>query len=543
MRGGERMITQNSIMSLLNLASDSNNSSVETAKSKNIGNSGSNQFAQIMSMLRPQDSNRTSGFLDRKNSVRTMNNDTRKKNETAQFDAAQKESIIKSEKQRDIPDRTEYAGDVNGKAVTEVSKDNKKSPEVKENSAAEKDNDDETIAEKNIEDIAAVFGLDSDQLKMLLNAAGININDLSSGADVSMVSEKLADFLGLDDQLKQELQQIIAAVMEHNTGLDEFKSMPEMTIEDVKKGLNVQGSLEVEKVTKKATAKIAEVFREKLSEISSSSEEGQGEAKAGEDGETLINKADSDFADNNSMRLQKDINAYSSENNANDDFAEEKEESSELYIGAEVENAESIGVNTLSYRDEQLITVTESGVDKADVNIQSDAVFFNSSNVEKTLSETFRTSAQNIKTGNEIVRQVVENAKVILDGDKSEMVLNLKPESLGKLSLKVVTENGIVIAKFVAENDQVKQILEANMHLLKENLESQGLNVQSFSVSVRQDSGSEQGYYSEQNDGRRNLNVKSQNTSVNVARPSGFIQTENETAYLNWGTSTINLTA
>jgi len=543
MRGGERMITQNSIMSLLNLASDSNNSSVETAKSKNIGNSGSNQFAQIMSMLRPQDSNRTSGFLDRKNSVRTMNNDTRKKNETAQFDAAQKESIIKSEKQRDIPDRTEYAGDVNGKAVTEVSKDNKKSPEVKENSAAEKDNDDETIAEKNIEDIAAVFGLDSDQLKMLLNAAGININDLSSGADVSMVSEKLADFLGLDDQLKQELQQIIAAVMEHNTGLDEFKSMPEMTIEDVKKGLNIQGSLEVEKVTKKATAKIAEVFREKLSEISSSSEEGQGEAKAGEDGETLINKADSDFADNNSMRLQKDINAYSSENNANDDFAEEKEESSELYIGAEVENAESIGVNTLSYRDEQLITVTESGVDKADVNIQSDAVFFNSSNVEKTLSETFRTSAQNIKTGNEIVRQVVENAKVILDGDKSEMVLNLKPESLGKLSLKVVTENGIVIAKFVAENDQVKQILEANMHLLKENLESQGLNVQSFSVSVRQDSGSEQGYYSEQNDGRRNLNVKSQNTSVNVARPSGFIQTENETAYLNWGTSTINLTA
>lgn len=537
------MITQNSIMSLLNLASDSNNSSVETAKSKNIGNSGSNQFAQIMSMLRPQDSNRTSGFLDRKNSVRTMNNDTRKKNETAQFDAAQKESIIKSEKQRDIPDRTEYAGDVNGKAVTEVSKDNKKSPEVKENSAAEKDNDDETIAEKNIEDIAAVFGLDSDQLKMLLNAAGININDLSSGADVSMVSEKLADFLGLDDQLKQELQQIIAAVMEHNTGLDEFKSMPEMTIEDVKKGLNIQGSLEVEKVTKKATAKIAEVFREKLSEISSSSEEGQGEAKAGEDGETLINKADSDFADNNSMRLQKDINAYSSENNANDDFAEEKEESSELYIGAEVENAESIGVNTLSYRDEQLITVTESGVDKADVNIQSDAVFFNSSNVEKTLSETFRTSAQNIKTGNEIVRQVVENAKVILDGDKSEMVLNLKPESLGKLSLKVVTENGIVIAKFVAENDQVKQILEANMHLLKENLESQGLNVQSFSVSVRQDSGSEQGYYSEQNDGRRNLNVKSQNTSVNVARPSGFIQTENETAYLNWGTSTINLTA
>lgn len=88
----------------------------------------------------------------------------------------------------------------------------------------------------------------------------------------------------------------------------------------------------------------------------------------------------------------------------------------------------------------------------------------------------------------EIISQVMQNAKVVIDGDKTEMVMQLKPESLGKVSLRVVAENGIIAARFVAENRQVKQILEANMQLLKDALEKQGLSVEGFSVSVGQDS-------------------------------------------------------
>lgn len=88
----------------------------------------------------------------------------------------------------------------------------------------------------------------------------------------------------------------------------------------------------------------------------------------------------------------------------------------------------------------------------------------------------------------EIISQVIQNAKVVIDGDKTEMVMQLKPESLGKVSLKVVAENGIITARFIAENRQVKQILEANMQLLKDALEKQGLSVEGFSVSVGQDS-------------------------------------------------------
>ena len=63
---------------------------------------------------------------------------------------------------------------------------------------------------------------------------------------------------------------------------------------------------------------------------------------------------------------------------------------------------------------------------------------------------------------------------MLLSGEKSEMVIDLKPDHLGKLALKIATERGIVVAKFIAENEQVKAALESNMNMLKESLEKQG---------------------------------------------------------------------
>jgi len=93
----------------------------------------------------------------------------------------------------------------------------------------------------------------------------------------------------------------------------------------------------------------------------------------------------------------------------------------------------------------------------------------------------------------EFILQIVEKAKVLLDGDKQEIVMDLKPDYLGKMTLKVVTERGIVAAQFVAENEQVKSILESNMQLLKDALQKQGFNVQECSVSVGQGRDGESG--------------------------------------------------
>jgi flagellar hook-length control protein FliK len=94
-----------------------------------------------------------------------------------------------------------------------------------------------------------------------------------------------------------------------------------------------------------------------------------------------------------------------------------------------------------------------------------------------------------VATKADIINQVVEQAKLYVTEDKSEMVLQLKPESLGKVALKVITEHGVVTAKFIAESYQVKEVIESSMQTLKQNLQSQGLNVSSIDVSVGQNGG------------------------------------------------------
>ncbi len=83
-----------------------------------------------------------------------------------------------------------------------------------------------------------------------------------------------------------------------------------------------------------------------------------------------------------------------------------------------------------------------------------------------------------------VTNQVMMKVKLMAGENKQEMEMHLKPENLGKLSLKIIHERGEILAKITAENEQVKGIIESNMQLLKDALEKSGLSVQSLSVSV-----------------------------------------------------------
>lgn len=91
---------------------------------------------------------------------------------------------------------------------------------------------------------------------------------------------------------------------------------------------------------------------------------------------------------------------------------------------------------------------------------------------------------QNIENPEEVIKQITEKAKFILTDDKSEVVIKLKPDHLGKVSLKISIENGNISAKFLAESERVREMLESNFNSLKESLNKQGLNIQNLSVSV-----------------------------------------------------------
>lgn len=85
-----------------------------------------------------------------------------------------------------------------------------------------------------------------------------------------------------------------------------------------------------------------------------------------------------------------------------------------------------------------------------------------------------------------VVKQMVRNVELKVGETNSEMSIKLDPENLGKVNLKIVTDNGIVTAKFEAENQRVKEIIESNLSLLKESLENKGVQINGLEVSVGQ---------------------------------------------------------
>ena len=77
-----------------------------------------------------------------------------------------------------------------------------------------------------------------------------------------------------------------------------------------------------------------------------------------------------------------------------------------------------------------------------------------------------------------------------------EIRIALRPEHLGDLHLKVKIDQDVVTAKFVAESQEVKAIIEANLGQLRDALSQAGIKVGRFDVTV--DTGARNGSNSEQ---------------------------------------------
>lgn len=100
------------------------------------------------------------------------------------------------------------------------------------------------------------------------------------------------------------------------------------------------------------------------------------------------------------------------------------------------------------------------------------------------ISDVVMNKTTNMQEQIDVIKQVSEKIDVNLLEDKSEMIIKLKPDHLGKVTVEIAVENGNITAKFLAESQKVKEILEASMQDLKDHLANQGMVVQDLSVSV-----------------------------------------------------------
>jgi flagellar hook-length control protein FliK len=83
--------------------------------------------------------------------------------------------------------------------------------------------------------------------------------------------------------------------------------------------------------------------------------------------------------------------------------------------------------------------------------------------------------------------QLVERALITVRGEQSEARIALKPDQLGHVQMKIVTENNLVTIRIMTESPVARDLIDANAHQLKTELQQQGLNVESIQVSVSDD--------------------------------------------------------
>ncbi|MCK4620557.1 MAG: flagellar hook-length control protein FliK, partial [Desulfobacterales bacterium] len=88
----------------------------------------------------------------------------------------------------------------------------------------------------------------------------------------------------------------------------------------------------------------------------------------------------------------------------------------------------------------------------------------------------------------EVLTQIVKKASFNLKNGQTEVKIDLKPEFLGRIQLKISTENHQVMVRILTEIPLVKDMIENNINQLKADLQNHGLEIDKLDVFVANDS-------------------------------------------------------
>lgn len=197
---------------------------------------------------------------------------------------------------------------------------------------------------------------------------------------------------------------------------------------------------------------------------------------------------------------------------SNEASTENKENADDIQTLAVDENADSTANENVSIVDDvENINQNTDDSENTNTNSKNESKNFgdkNSFSLENTLLKNDNTLGQNsfsnlstsivdnitsaidnlsYRSGidaRDIISQIVSKAHTTLSDTVKSMEMELNPQSLGKMIMKVSETAGTVSAHITVQNENVKEALTNQMALLKTNLESQGMKVQEVTITA-----------------------------------------------------------
>ncbi len=198
----------------------------------------------------------------------------------------------------------------------------------------------------------------------------------------------------------------------------------------------------------------------------------------------------------------------------------------------ETGNDEPEGHKATAKKDGDRITV--SG--ETDANVKNVFVDVLAKNAVTETGEAGLNAAAQVR---EIANQIMEQIRITITPEVTNMELQLNPEHLGRVNLTITEKEGMMTAQFTTQTEVAKEAIESQMTVLRESLQNQGIKVEAIEVTVSE-FGFERDRQSEQNgNGEPEKRRKSGNFTVEDTEES----TPKMADYLNVTDSSVDYSA
>ena len=140
----------------------------------------------------------------------------------------------------------------------------------------------------------------------------------------------------------------------------------------------------------------------------------------------------------------------------------------------------------------------EKGSELTIINMKDSSSSLKGYNHYNNVSKTQNTSslAENIIRFQDLMSKLVEKAQVAVNNGKSEVLMSLNPEYLGKVRLKISMDaDNNLVGKIFVDNAEIKDIFTKNLDTVISSLNEIGINIEGFDVMLRQDMPNENGEF------------------------------------------------
>ena len=320
--------------------------------------------------------------------------------------------------------------------------------------------------------IADELDVDEEDIAKAMENLGFSVLDL---LDTNNLAKLVAELTGQQDMIGLVLDDSFTNIINNISQLTDKLLDTGFSVEDIKDILN-----QFETVLSE-TANDAEAVVKIDTEVDLNADK------------AITNDVDSSMetsnvvAETEAKTIVKEINSDNATNDASTEITDTDAVDAKENIYSENSNSD----NEMSDEEKEDEPTTNNFGSKVNIQVEKPvenegmAVSANNKMGTVNTSEQVVTSpsGQTVST-QEIIDQIVENAKITNTEDVKSVQMVLNPEELGKVVLEVYEENGEVKAKLFTENTVVKEALENQMAVLKESLNEGGTKVTSIEVSV-----------------------------------------------------------